>query len=204
VLGYTRLHFDPATGALYDVDIEVNAVAEPLAVGRAPQPSEADLDSILTHEVGHFLGLNHSKNVEATMVAGYQTGSLELRTPSADDIAGICAIYPPDREPTSTSCAPRRGFSELCGDEQTDPPIDGEMPGDEAAQSEGCAVIRAGAGSRRDGWIPLALLAFLTLRRRREELGKLSTGVPGSAGAPLARDVMRSSSARSLRGKALA
>jgi MYXO-CTERM domain-containing protein len=168
-LGYTRIHFAPATGELYDVDIELNAVAEPLAVGRAPKPGEADLDSIVTHEVGHFLGLNHSLNVEATMVAGYQAGSMELRTPSADDIAGICAIYPPDREPTSRSCAPRHGFSELCGAEQADDtPLDDDLPGEEeTTESQGCSVTRGASAQRRDAWVPVALLGLLALRRRR-------------------------------------
>jgi Matrixin len=166
VLGYTRINFDTNTGELYDVDIELNAVTEPLAVGRPPKPTEADLDSILTHEVGHFLGLNHSRNVEATMVAGYQAGSMELRTPSADDIAGICAIYPPERASQSNDCAPRHGFSELCGAEQTDPPLDDPMmEGDASPERAGCALVSA--GGQRSRWEPLALLGVLALRRRR-------------------------------------
>lgn len=166
-LGYTRVNFVERTGELWDADIEINAVGEPLAVGRAPKSNEADLDSIVTHEVGHFLGLNHSLNVEATMVAGYQTGSMELRTPSADDISGICAIYPPDRLPTSTSCAPRHGFSELCTADQTDdvPLDDVDDGGDTGGESKGCSVS-PGKSTSHGACALGALFGLLALSRR--------------------------------------
>jgi hypothetical protein len=168
VLGYTRIRFDPSSGELYDVDIELNAVDEPLAVGRKPTREQADLDSIVTHEVGHFLGLNHSKDVEATMVAGYQNGSIELRTPSPDDIAGICAIYPPDRAPTSTSCEPRHGFSELCADEQPadQPPDDGEPAGSDP-ESKSCAFAPSTRSQLGELVALFALASAVLLRRRR-------------------------------------
>jgi len=168
VLGYTRINFSPDTGELYDVDVELNAVAEPLAVGRLPKSNEADLDSIVTHEIGHLLGLNHSLDVEATMVGGYQNGSYELRTPASDDIAGICAIYPPDRMPMSVSCDPRHGFSSLCGAAQpamppVDPTTDGT--GDIDKQSRGCAMPPAPPSS--PGAAPLAVLGLALFRHRR-------------------------------------
>lgn len=167
-LGYTRIHFANATGELYDADIELNAVDEALAVGRKPQPNEADLDSIVTHEMGHLLGLNHSLNVAATMVAGYQNGTYELRTLDQDDIEGICAIYPPDRQPTSQSCEPRHGFSEQCGADQPasqDPSSSGDES-DVGSNSKGCSASPAPAPTGT-AWAVLSLVAVPWLRRRR-------------------------------------
>jgi Matrixin len=161
-LGFTRIHFEPDTGELYDADIELNAVAEALSVDREPKSNEADLDSIVTHEVGHLLGLNHSRDVAATMVGGYVDGTFELRTPDRDDIDGICTIYPPDRKAASESCEARHGFSELCGaDQPTElPPKDDGTDGDVGSNStsKGCAL--SPVGSQRGGAPSGSLLAI--------------------------------------------
>lgn len=167
-LGLTRVRFSTDTGELYDADIEVNAVAEPLAVGK-PSSNEVDLDSLLTHEVGHALGLAHSLDVEATMIAGYTQGSIGLRSLGDDDIAGICDAYPPGRATSSESCVPRHGFSPLCGADQPAPPPDTGDDGS-APESKGCGVaypVPDGDGGK------LALLpplAWLLLRRRGRKL----------------------------------
>lgn len=171
VLGYTRVRFDPDTGELYDVDIELNAVKEPLSTGRKPTDSEVDLDSLVAHEIGHLLGLNHSRDVAATMVSGYENGSIELRTPASDDIKGICAIYPPGRSTATDSCEPRHGFSELCGAQQPDDvplvPVDGET-GDPPAESGGCSVAWPTPSLDSGATLLVALFASVPwLRRRR-------------------------------------
>ena len=120
-LGLTTLSFDTEniTGEIYDVDIEINALSEPLSVGE-PGPREVDLDSLLTHEAGHALGLGHTLDDAASMRIGYTPGSMDLRTLSRDDMAGMCGIYAPIRSTSSSSCEPRHGFSELCGADQPD------------------------------------------------------------------------------------
>ncbi len=170
-LGYTRVHFEPDTGELYDADIELNAVAEALSVGREPKANEADLDSIVTHEVGHLLGLNHSRDVSATMIGGYVDGTFELRTPARDDIEGICTIYPPDRKATGNSCEPRHGFSELCGADQPmdAPPVNDATDGNVANNSKGCMLSPIGtshSGAPSTGAFAAAL-AVAAYRRRR-------------------------------------
>lgn len=97
------------------------------------------------------------------MMAGYVKGSTELRTLSPDDVAGICAIYPPDREIGSTSCDARHGFSELCAADQP-PFVEPTTPSDEepSTSSKGCSFGAAGSPAPA-----LLLLGALVLGRRR-------------------------------------
>ena len=119
-LAITTVTFNVNTGEIYDADIEVDS-SKPISTSTPVPALQYDLQSILTHEVGHFLGMAHS-NVPcaggpdcATMDAVYRTGSDDFRTLEADDIAGICTIYPTGRAAIDNACAPRHGFSGECG-----------------------------------------------------------------------------------------
>lgn len=68
----------------------------------------------MTHETGHFLGLAHSHQPDATMYPVYQQGTTMIRNLSDDDIAGICAVYPPGDIPSDCDPTPHHGFSALC------------------------------------------------------------------------------------------
>jgi hypothetical protein len=118
-IALTTTTFDPDTGELLDADIELNSSTFTFTVDDLS--IEYDLLSVLTHEAGHFLGLGHSQLAEATMFAAYDAGTIELRTPDADDVAAICSLYPPD-DAVDSSCNPlqRHGFSPDCRDEQTE------------------------------------------------------------------------------------
>jgi hypothetical protein len=174
-LGVTRVRFDAEgdVGALWDTDIELNAVTEPLSAGD-PQANQVDLDSLLTHELGHALGLAHSLDVLSSMVAGYETGSVALRSLGNDDVAGVCALYPPSREPESTSCEPRHGFSELCAADQSEEPS--EPPATDDPASSSCALVRP--AGEPFGSALAALLALSLLTRRKTRSG--STGARDS------------------------
>jgi len=52
----------------------------------------ADLQSILMHEIGHFIGLGHLPDANATMFAVYDSG-IGFRTLAAGDIAAIGELY---------------------------------------------------------------------------------------------------------------
>jgi hypothetical protein len=173
-LAFTHLQFDADTGELFDADLEINSFEYEFSSGDPVAMN--DLDSILTHEAGHMLGLAHTLVNDATMFAQYEPGTSTLRTLAADDAQGACASYAPDRVPSRTSCAPRHGFSGVCGVEQ--PENSGTNEGtdlENAASgvgdvptSKGCSF--AGAENSRGGLVlPFAALGFLGLcwRRRR-------------------------------------
>jgi hypothetical protein len=162
-IGLTTTRFDTKTGDLWDADIELNGVGANLTIG---DPIKGDdLLSVLTHEAGHFLGLSHSTDPIATMRAVYDPShdGADFRSLAADDIAGICAAYPPERRPASNSCENRHGFSAECGADQ--PP---------ANESKGCSLHSGavGGGAAAGGYASLlALLAGVlgvrVARRRR-------------------------------------
>ena len=96
------------TGEILDSDIELND--SPPASGTkltfttvdglpCTTPGETgcvriDVQNTVTHEAGHTLGLDHTTDPRATMYASAPSGQTSKRILGADDIAGICAIYP--------------------------------------------------------------------------------------------------------------
>ncbi len=162
-IGLTTTRFDTKTGDLWDADIELNGVGAPLTIGDPIRGD--DLLSVLTHEAGHFLGMSHSNDPEATMKPIYDPGrdGANFRSLAADDIAGICSIYPPDRKPATNSCENRHGFSAQCGDEQTP-----------TRESKGCSLRSSTVGAGDQPTTTNRLLALLAgvigvrvARRRR-------------------------------------
>jgi hypothetical protein len=54
---------------------------------------KSDIQGVAAHEIGHSLGLEHTRHIEATMF--FSSGlSAELRTLADDDQRGICYLYP--------------------------------------------------------------------------------------------------------------
>jgi hypothetical protein len=155
VIARTSITFDPLTGAIYDADIELNSFENEFSISDTQVSN--DLRSVLTHEVGHFLGLDHTRVPNATMLADYELSNLGTRTLSSDDRAGICSIYAPMTEgelvcPGSTG--PHHGYSRECGT---------SVHADASCLS--VAGTTPGGGS---GWLPwlwLGLLGLFRLRR---------------------------------------
>jgi hypothetical protein len=179
-LGLTTLTFNVDTGEIYDADTEINGTL-PLSSTDPVPAGNYDFESIVTHEMGHFLGLAHSGDSSATMYARYRPGSTSMRSLTADDVAGLCAIYPPDKtravDPVvsaggtvaADACnpIPRHGFSSVC-----DPPPSG-----------GCSVATR-KGSRGPAAIALAMvLAWLGVKRRSARRQRLSRGAAKSTRA---------------------
>jgi hypothetical protein len=161
-LAKTTVTFDPSTGEILDADIEVNTaindvtVVDPVGGEEAFDPNvKYDLRSLMTHEIGHFLGIAHSPYPDATMFASYSEGTTDLRSISDDDREALCAAYPPAR---GAFCAPdpRGGLLKDCG------PVADDATGAAAAKEDGCSVHAPGA-PRSDLDSPLALSSAILL-----------------------------------------
>ncbi|KAI3857275.1 hypothetical protein MKX03_024421 [Papaver bracteatum] len=57
-----------------------------------PDQNIIDLETVCLHELGHVLGLGHSSDTNAVMFPSI-AGGQQKRTPTADDINGIRALY---------------------------------------------------------------------------------------------------------------
>jgi hypothetical protein len=112
-LALTTVTFDGTTGEILDADMEINATLGFLTPG-IKGVDDHDLLSIMVHEAGHFLGLAHSKDTEAIMQISLPARTIRT-TLSDDDIAAICAVYPPGTPEPACDFTPLRGFSPMCG-----------------------------------------------------------------------------------------
>jgi hypothetical protein len=113
-LAVTVVTFDADSGAILDADVEIDATA---GLAARQTPDAYDLESIVQHEAGHFLGLSHSAVRDATMWRRLARGAIEARTLAADDAAGICDAYPPTRPIAACDFTPRNRFSAQCSDD---------------------------------------------------------------------------------------
>src|SRR5262245_1710941 len=74
---------------------EADIVFNPsLQFSTSAEENKFDIQSVLTHEIGHLLGLDHSGMVSSVMVPFGVPSQLDQRTLAYDDIAGITEIYP--------------------------------------------------------------------------------------------------------------
>jgi hypothetical protein len=110
----TTVFFNGDTGEIYDANVEINSNLDTFTQGTPA--GEYDLNAVLTHEFGHFLGLSHSDISTATMYLSYMP---DMDTLAPDDVAGICKSLPPNRMVSGSDCTPRHGFSGECGKPET-------------------------------------------------------------------------------------
>lgn len=103
----TLLTYVSTTGEIKDADIIFNEVNHRFTVQSSPlndtprtNPLNVDpnlpvfdVGNVATHETGHFLGLNHSEHMGATMFATTLPGEVHKRDLHEDDKNGILALY---------------------------------------------------------------------------------------------------------------
>jgi MYXO-CTERM domain-containing protein len=159
-LALTSTIFEKSSGALLDADVEINSYANTLTTTSVATGVGKDLQSIVTHEAGHFLGLGHSTVPQATMFAQYSAGDLNYRSLHPDDEAAICSLYPPDRDsPACKSPSPAHGFSLYCGG--------GDDDGTASVSGCSAAAPGGGLGSPFAALVAGAALAGIAFVRRR-------------------------------------
>ncbi|HJK99992.1 MAG TPA: matrixin family metalloprotease [Polyangiaceae bacterium LLY-WYZ-15_(1-7)] len=108
---------------IQEADMEMNGVNFRWITG-AGSGSNVNAYSIALHEGGHYYGLGHSSDRNATMYFAY-TGGIDMI--GADDQAGICTLYPGDgpvdctetgcpsgQECVDGSCRPVTGDGTVC------------------------------------------------------------------------------------------
>lgn len=138
-LALTTLTFNTETAQILDADMEINTASNAVTT-TTPVPKDSyDLLSILTHEAGHFIGLAHTGHPEAAMFATYKPQSISMRTLAADDVSGVCTVYP-----TSGTRPTAKGnvVAEACG----------AVP--RGALQNGCPVVASGCCSVAPGAPP--------------------------------------------------
>lgn len=74
-------------------DMVVNAVDHEWIVGAPSYWDQADLRSVVTHEAGHWLGMDHSTHPGSSLSASY-SGGINERTLTCDDTEGVCGSHP--------------------------------------------------------------------------------------------------------------
>jgi len=140
------------SGEIVDTDVEINAVKfkwDDLVTNSRPGEIVADLQNTLTHEFGHVIGLDHNCNDagmslvdvsgarapscsgavpasirDATMYPRVDRSDILRRDLGADDLAGLCAIYPRTQIADRTSDINANG-NRVCNGYVPGPP-DGE------------------------------------------------------------------------------
>lgn len=108
----TRTTYGTVNGLIRNAVIEVNEVEfwfGDTTAACSADPATYDLEAVLTHEVGHLIGLDHTTlfNSEATdPTMAPQVGACEAdkRSIELDDIEGLCRLYP--RGAGSRACDP--------------------------------------------------------------------------------------------------
>lgn len=111
-----------ATGEILDVDMQINQTLGPYGVCPAAgcpgvetmSAETADLQNIVTHELGHFFGIGHSQVLGATMYAVSLRGETAKRILRTDDVDAFCAIYPPGSLPAECDFTPVGGLRLDC------------------------------------------------------------------------------------------
>lgn len=173
VVALTSVVFTTDEGLILDADIRMNA--DHFHWEEITKVSydfkRVDVQNIMTHEVGHFLGLDHSQDrsyqgkavaTDATMWALTYPNEIKRRVLDEDDKTGVRTIYP-EADAPDTACAPPSSIDHTALPK-------GFTPGRHICRSKrGCNASSGGTSAPWTLlWITGVLLASLRLRPRPE------------------------------------
>ncbi len=86
-----------------DSFVEADVMLNPVHDWSTDGIDDFDLQTVVLHEIGHFLGLGHTGNGEAVMYVSYNGIRREL---GQEDVEDISALYPVEGGPIVTPSAP--------------------------------------------------------------------------------------------------
>ncbi|MFZ5469293.1 MAG: matrixin family metalloprotease [Myxococcota bacterium] len=90
-LGLTTTGFFAGSGEIFDADMELN---NNIPWSNSGAFNAQDMESVVLHEAGHFLGLDHTNsNQVAVMYPTIAPGEIK-RTLTSPDVTDVCAVYP--------------------------------------------------------------------------------------------------------------
>lgn len=170
----TVVWHNTTTGEIFDADMMINDQQATRSNAGGPYANcpesgctgnDADLQSIITHEAGHFIGIGHSDVPEATMFASAERESVQKRSLAQDDINAVCDIYPPGSlDPQTCNPVPMGGLQLNC-ETTAKGKIACDDPTGAPSSGGGCSAGQAPADAPWGAL--LAALAGLTVLRRR-------------------------------------
>ena len=79
-------------GKILSSDVVFNAADTEWSTAPGGSFGKSDVQGVGTHEIGHAIGLDHTRHFESTMF--FSGGSIDLRTLEEDDQNGLCYLYP--------------------------------------------------------------------------------------------------------------
>jgi len=104
---FTRVRRDPSTGELFEADIALNAVAYSWTTTATDvftsKSGPLDVQAIITHEIGHFIGLDHVTTSSSTLYVTAYQGDTTLRNLTLDEMSAVQVLYPSSAAPPESS-----------------------------------------------------------------------------------------------------
>ena len=178
-LAVTITSYDDSTGTIVDTDVVINGQYRFAVLGSDAKPDREaspvstdgssgddgddetpfDLVHVLSHEVGHTLGLADEHDSNSSLMYAYtMPGDPSVRVPSADDVDGVDALYgPPGSTPPGAQTRGGCGQASVAGMRS---PADGGHPAGTLAVLGGACLWMSTRRRRRASRavLPLAIV----------------------------------------------
>ncbi len=89
----------PNKGLILDANVILNGRQKSWTVTPDLNPTFYDVEAVVTHEIGHLIGLEHTPVLSASLSPRYVAGEIRQRLLQTDDLLGATAIYPEAIQP---------------------------------------------------------------------------------------------------------